>query len=135
MSSVFEVEKWKQWANSETSLFYTLPDYGRVGFVTNASSEDILIFTKLQDMVVKVELNQLSEIKRDPVVDIVFIVNTNQFDIILSDGSFKKFSKLLNKALISVFALAPKKTLRQKDYALFMSALGLSAAPGCACGM
>ena len=115
MSEVFDVERWSKWANSEVSLFYTLPDYGRIGFITNSAPEEILIITKNKDLSVKVETGIIQEIKRNPVVD-------------------EKFGKLIRKGYITGNRLITEKDLHKKDYTLFLSALGLSASGGC-CGV
>ena len=134
MSEVFDVERWSKWANSEVSLFYTLPDYGRIGFITNSAPEEILIITKNKDLRVKVETGIIQEIKRNPVVDVVFIVKKEHFDHFLNDPKFEKFGKLIRKGYITGNRLITEKDLHKKDYTLFLSALGLSASGGC-CGV
>ena len=128
METVFNVERWRNWANGSYSLFYTLPDNGRVGVVTNDSSEDILVFKKDRNSdKVNVESNKIQEIRLQPVVDIVFIINERNFDEVLNDDAFKRLSELLKEGLISIFSLMPLNELNQKDYTLFLSSLGLSS--------
>ncbi len=96
--------------------------------MTNDSSEDILVFKKDRNSdKVNVESNKIQEIRLQPVVDIVFIINERNFDEVLNDDTFKRLSELLKEGLISIFSLMPLNELSQKDYTIFLGSLGLSS--------
>ena len=75
---IFDINKWLEWLKQPDNAFNKIPDNGIVGIISNASGEDILIISRKQDQI-DIRTSKILEEQRNPVVDIVFIVNNRHF--------------------------------------------------------
>lgn len=121
---IFDINKWLEWLKQPDNAFNKIPDNGIVGIISNASGEDILIISRKQDQI-DIRTSKILEEQRNPVVDIVFIVNNRHFDLILS-SKFEQFKDLVSGNQVTASPLISLEKLQTKNYLEFIGEAGLT---------
>ncbi len=122
--SIFDINKWLNWLQQEDNAFNKIPNNGAVGIISNASKEDILIISR-KNNTIDIRTSKIPEETRNPIVDIVFIVNKRHFDIILANN-FEQFKNLINDNQLTAQPLISLEKLQTKHYLEFIGETGLT---------
>ena len=122
--SIFNINKWLQWLQQEDNAFNKIPNNGIVGIISNASNTEILIISR-KNNTIDIRTSTIQEEKRNPIVDIVFIINNRHFDLILTN-KFEQFKNLINDNQLTAKPLISLEKLQTKKYLEFIGEVGLT---------
>ena len=122
--SIFNINKWLQWLQQEDNAFNKIPNNGIVGIISNASNTEILIISR-KNNTIDIRTSTRQEEKRNPIVDIVFIINNRHFDLILTN-KFEQFKNLINDNQLTAKPLISLEKLQTKKYLEFIGEVGLT---------
>ena len=122
--SIFNINKWLQWLQQEDNAFNKIPNNGIVGIISNASNTEILIISR-KNNTIDIRTSTIQEEKRNPIVDIVFIINNRHFDLILTN-KFEQVKNLINDNQLTAKPLISLEKLPTKKYLEFIGEVGLT---------
>ena len=122
--SIFEINKWLKWLQQKDNPFNQIPNNGIVGIISNASNEDILIISRKNNNI-DIRTSKIKQETRNPIVDIVFIINKRHFDLILNNN-FQQFRDLINDNQLTAQPLISIEKLQTKNYIPFIGKTGLT---------
>ncbi len=126
MTSVYNLDKWKQWAENNTRILGKIKPNGKIGIINGISSNEILIITIIDADNVKLELTENTNSYNNPIVDLLFDIPEEYYENIFEDGKFKEISKHISDGTISGYNMYSEDELFEKGFTFFMSFIGLS---------
>ena len=131
----FKAEIWDNWTKQNVALFDDLTDGSTIAVSMTENKEKLVLLEKKNNSL-KTNIKDLKSLQKlkNPVADLLFILDEKDIAQILKDDTSSKFIDLLSSGKIEVYGLVDQAQLLDKGYVAFLNNLGLSIGGGSCCG-